>query len=50
MKDNRILAAAITAFGIIVLGFALKSGIDNFANKDRKVTVKGLAEQEVEAD
>ena len=50
MKENRILAAAITAFGIIVLGFALKSGIDNFANKDRKVTVKGLAEQEVEAD
>ena len=50
MKDNRILAAAITDFGIIVLGFALKSGIDNFANKDRKVTVKGLAEQEVEAD
>ena len=38
MKENRILAAAITAFGIIVLGFALKSGIDNFANKDRKVT------------
>lgn len=50
MTDNRILAAAVTAIGIIILGFSLKSGIDNFANKDRKVTVKGLAVKEVEAD
>ena len=28
----------------------IKWGIDDFANKDRKVTVKGLAEREVEAD
>jgi hypothetical protein len=28
----------------------VKSGIDNFSNKDRKVTVKGLAEREVKAD
>lgn len=36
--------------GIVCLGWFVKAGIDNFANKDRKVNVKGLAEQEVEAD
>lgn len=50
MKENRIIAAAITALGIVILGFSLKTGIDNFTNKDRRVTVKGLAEREVDAD
>jgi len=50
MKDNRIIAAALIALGIICLGWSIKAGIDNFANKDRKVNVKGLAEREVEAD
>ncbi|MBR1547244.1 MAG: SIMPL domain-containing protein [Prevotella sp.] len=50
MKENRIIAAAIMAVGIICLGWFVKAGIDDFANKDRKVNVKGLAEQEVEAD
>ena len=48
--NNRIIEAAIVAVGIIILGFCLKAGIDGFTNKDRKVTVKGLAEKEVEAD
>ncbi len=47
---NRIKEAAIIALGIMVLGFSIKAGIDNVVNKDRKVTVKGLAEKEVEAD
>jgi hypothetical protein len=47
---NRIRESIILAIGIIVLGWYVKSGIDNFANKDRKVTVKGLAEREVPAD
>ncbi|MBM6992977.1 MAG: SIMPL domain-containing protein [Prevotella sp.] len=50
MKNSRIYEAAVIAFGIIVLGLCIRWGIDDFANKDRKVTVKGLAEQEVEAD
>lgn len=47
---NRIREAAILAIGMILLGWCIKSGIDNFSNKDRKVTVKGLAEREVKAD
>lgn len=50
MKNNSIISAALIALGIVILGLCVKSGIDNFANKDRKVNVKGLAEQEVEAD
>ena len=50
MKENRLIAAAIIAVGIICLGWFMKAGIDNFANKDRQVTVKGLAEREVPAD
>ena len=47
---NRVTEALILAVGMMVLGWFVKSGIDNFANKDRKVTVKGLAEREVPAD
>jgi hypothetical protein len=50
MKENRILASALIALGIVCMGWLMKAGIDNFANKDRKVTVKGLAEREVPAD
>ena len=42
--------AIILAIGLLLLGMNIKWGIDNFANKDRKVTVKGLAEREVKAD
>jgi len=45
-----LFAAALIAAGIICLGWFLKAGIDNFVNKDRQVTVKGLAEREVPAD
>ena len=47
---NRIPEAVILAVGMTLLGWCVKSGIDNFSNKDRKVTVKGLAEREVKAD
>lgn len=49
-KDSLWLSAAIMAVGIVILGLCIKGGIDDFANKDRKVTVKGLAEKEVAAD
>ena len=41
MKENRIIASALIAVGIAVLGLFIKAGIDNFANKDRKVTRQG---------
>ena len=51
---NRTKEACIIAAGMVIglatLGSSLKSGIDNFTNRERKVTVKGLAEREVEAD
>ena len=50
MKEKNIIGAALIALGIVCLGWFIKAGIDDFANKDRKVNVKGLAEQEVEAD
>ena len=50
MKENRTICAALIALGLVCLGWFIKAGIDNFAEKDRKVKVKGLAEQEVEAD
>jgi hypothetical protein len=47
---GRVRESVILAIGIMVMGWCVKAGIDNFTNKDRKVTVKGLAEREVPAD
>lgn len=47
---NRIKESLIIAIGVVVMGFCVKSGIDNYANKNRCVTVKGLSEREVAAD
>jgi len=47
---SRIKESVILAIGLVLLGWFVKGGIDNFANKDRQVTVKGLAEREVPAD
>ena len=45
MKTNeKIIAACVIGFAIIVMGFALRSGIVAFKDMDRSVTVKGLAE------
>lgn len=49
-KKIYVLSASILALAIVVLGFCLKSGIDNFTDKDHVVTVKGLSEQEIPAD
>lgn len=44
------IESLILAIGMIVLGCFIKFGLDNFAGKDRVVTVKGLSEAEVMAD
>lgn len=48
--NSRFAQAAVIAAGIAFLGMCINDGIDDFVNKDRVVTVKGLAEKEVEAD
>ena len=50
MKEKLIIPAALIALSVFCLGWFIKAGIDDFASKDRKVSVKGLAEQEVPAD
>ena len=49
MKTWRI-EAAILALGMLLLGIMIKNGINDFKDKDRMVSVKGLAEMEVPAD
>lgn len=45
-----MIESCVIALSVVVLALCLKSGIDNFVNKDRIVSVKGLAEVEVPAD
>ena len=42
--------AAIIAVGMVLLGVVIKWGINDFIDKERIVSVKGLAEMEVPAD
>ena len=49
MKNLRFEAVVI-AIGLLLMGVFIERGISSFANKDRSVNVKGLAEMEVEAD
>ena len=49
MKTWKIEAAIIAA-GMILLGVTIKCGINDFIDKERIVSVKGLAEMEVPAD
>ena len=50
MKNNWLTEASILALAVVVLAFCLKSGIDNYVNKERIVSVKGLSEVEVPAN
>lgn len=47
---NRIIEASILALGFCFIGLMLFMGIGSFKNKDRVVSVKGLAEMEVPAN
>ncbi len=49
-KKSWIWEAGILAVGMLLLGVMLRSGINYFVNKERIVSVKGLAEIEVPAD
>lgn len=50
MTKSNWLPALIVSAGIIILGLCIKAGVDNMAFRDREVTVRGLAEREVEAN
>jgi hypothetical protein len=45
-----IIPAVIIAIGLAVAGGRLAEGIERFRMEDRVITVKGLAEQDVESD
>ena len=49
-KRTIIGAACIVSIGLYSLGWTIKTGIVAFKDRDRIVTVKGLAEREVKAD
>ncbi len=49
-KKNLVPAAGIIALSIVIFGLLLNCALNNFVNKDRKVTVKGLSEMEVPAN
>ncbi|MDR0832664.1 MAG: SIMPL domain-containing protein [Candidatus Symbiothrix sp.] len=51
MKKNIqiAIAGACVALGLIILGIFINKGLQSFSNKERVVTVKGLAEKEIKA-
>lgn len=50
LTDNKVVGPALLSLSIVALGLFVKGGMDNFTEKDRRVSVKGLSEREVEAD
>lgn len=48
-KKSVIILSISIAIGLIVLGVCIKSGLNSFSDKERIVTVKGLAEKIIEA-
>ena len=47
---KQIFSATVLSLGLVVLGIFIYSGFNSFANKDRQVVVRGLAEKEVMAN
>ncbi len=50
MKKGFRIEAIIIAFGMLLLGLSLESGLRYFTHGQRLVTVKGLAEMQVDAN
>lgn len=52
--DNKIASFAsaglLIGVGLLLLGLCMKSGIDDFAHRDRIVTVRGLAQRDIPAN
>jgi hypothetical protein len=46
----RLMAAFLVGLGIALAGLAVSHGLERFRMSDRSVTVKGLAEKEVQSD
>ncbi|MDR1372647.1 MAG: SIMPL domain-containing protein [Dysgonamonadaceae bacterium] len=46
---EKIVLGLCTALGLIILGISINKGLQSFSNKERVVTVKGLAEKEIKA-
>lgn len=49
-KQSLTLAGLLVALGLLALGLCIRSGIKNYGERDRVVTVRGLCEKEVEAN
>ncbi|MDO9291451.1 MAG: SIMPL domain-containing protein, partial [Hydrogenophaga sp.] len=47
---SRLIAALLVGAGIAVAGYSVSQGLERFRMSDRSVTVKGLAEKDVESD
>src|SRR5690606_3087301 len=47
---SRLLVALVVGAGIAGAGFFVSEGLERFRMADRSIAVKGLAEQDVEAD
>ena len=50
MKNSHIITSIILSLGIAMLGWFIYLGFARFSDRDRAVSVRGLAEREVKAD
>lgn len=46
----RVLTSALVATALVLTGFAISRGLERFRAADRSITVKGLAEKDVQSD
>ncbi|MBK1614014.1 SIMPL domain-containing protein [Rubrivivax gelatinosus] len=50
LRSTGLVAAVVVALGLAAGGFGVGKGLERFRAADRSVTVKGLAEKDVESD
>lgn len=50
MKNDKFVSSVVIALAVVIAGFALRSAIITFKDRDCHVSVKGLSEKEVKAD